>query len=395
MSKTIVASGTIHWIGTGLSTGAGLGVLCDLAPRVLLWARTAAKAEDCLTRLGFSGRAATRAFDLTSLAAELDVGDLVVSMLPATEHVALLQLCIKRGAHFACSSYVSDEILAEIPAADKTGIVVLIEAGLDPGLDHVLAHQLVAQARATIGDTPAAVEFTSYCGGLPAVVNDFRYRFSWAPRGVLTALLSSARYVDEGVEKVAVHPWEATRRLEFAGEVFEGYPNRDSVPFITRYGIPNSWTLETFVRGTLRLAGWREVWAPVFAELRTGNSDRITALAHELAARHPTTDADRDRDRVVLSVCLSVCAADGRTWSGAYWLDAVGDEDQSAMARCVSLPLAFGSTEILNGTTPAGLHRAAEDANEAHRWLEFLTAHGIDCKFGVANIRNKLDKVDR
>lgn len=63
---------------------------------------------------------------------------------------------------------------------------------------------------------------------------------------VLTALLSPARYVDEGVEKVAVRPWEVTRQLELAGELFEGYPNRDSVPFIAQYGILSSWTLETF-----------------------------------------------------------------------------------------------------------------------------------------------------
>jgi saccharopine dehydrogenase-like protein len=164
------------------------------------------------------------------------------------------------------------------------------------------------------------------------------------------------------------------------GETFEVYPNRDSVPFIARYGIPSSWTLETFVRGTLRLEGWREVWAPVFAELLTGDRDRITAFADELAVRYPTAEADRDR--VVLAVSLSVLLADGRTWSGEYWLDAMGDEE-SAMGRCVSLPLAFGATEILNGTTAAGLHRAAEDADEAQRWLQFLTKHGIDCRFGV------------
>ncbi len=32
---------------------------------------------------------------------------------------------------------------------------------------------------------------------------------------------------------------------------------------------------------------------------------------------------------------------------------------------------------ILDGTLPAGLHRAAATADEAARWLDFLTEHGL------------------
>lgn len=375
MSDPVTASGTVHWLGTGLSTGSGLRLVCDRAARVLLWARTPAKADALLAGLGLAGRAEVRAFDLAALDTELAAGDVVVSMLPATEHVGLLRRCLDRRAHFACSSYVSDALVAAADDAAATGVVVLTEAGLDPGIDHLLAHRLVAQARAAVGPTAATVTFTSYCGGIPAVPNDFRYRFSWAPRGVLSALCSPARYVDEGVEKVADHPWEATRPHLLGGEAFEVYPNRDSLPFVAQYGIPPEWRLETFVRGTLRLDGWRDAWAPVFAELRTGDAGRIAALADELAARYPTTDADRDR--VVLAVSLRVRTADGDGWAGEYLLDDVGDEAESAMARCVSVPLAFGILEILAGAMPAGLRRAAEDADEAGRWLHFLDKHGI------------------
>jgi hypothetical protein len=375
MPDAVAASGTVHWIGAGLSTGSGLRVVADRAARLVLWARTARRAEERLARLDLSGRAGTRAFDLRSLATELEQGDVVVSMLPATEHAALLRLCVERGAHFACSSYVSEPILAETPAALRASIVVLTEAGIDPGVDHVFAHMLVARARRANGDGPASATFTSYCGGVPAVPNAFRYRFSWAPRGVLNALLEPARYIEDGGEKTAQYPWEATERYALDGETFEAYPNRDSIPFVAQYGIPPSWHLATFVRGTLRLSGWYDAWQPVFAELRAGDRERIDALADDLARRYPNTDADRDR--VILAVALSVRGTGGTGWSGEYLLDVVGDEADSAMARCVSVPLSKGITEILDGTMPAGLRRAAEDADEADRWLSFLKEQGI------------------
>lgn len=376
MSDLVSATGTVHWIGAGLSTGSGLAALCDTADRVLLWHRTEERAEAALEALRLNGRAAPRAYTLSALAAELAPGDVVVSMLPATEHPGILAVCVRERAHFACSSYVSDAVLEQVPEAEKAGIVVLTEAGLDPGIDHLFAHSLVARAREAIGATaPASYRLTSYCGGIPAVPNDFRYRFSWAPLGVLNALRSPARYIDDGTPTTADRPWEATRRHVVDGESFEVYPNRDSVPFVEQYALPAAWTPRTFVRGTLRLEGWLRAWEPVFEELRTGDDTRIAALAQELAARYPTTDADRDR--VVLAVFLDVRAEDGRTWSGGYLLDLVGDEEDSAMARCVSRTLALGIGHILDGTLPVGLNRAAETAAAAEQWLGELARDGV------------------
>ncbi|GAA4183122.1 hypothetical protein GCM10022252_10070 [Streptosporangium oxazolinicum] len=379
MSEQITPTGRVHWAGTGLSTGSGLGIVCDLASRTVLWGRTRQKAEDCLARLGHSGRAETRAFDPDALAAELVAGDIVVSMLPAAHHAALLRLCLERGAHFAASSYVSAEISALAAEAAQAGIVVLTEAGLDPGIDHLLAHRLIAQARAATGDGGASATFTSYCGSNPAEPNEFRYRFSWAPRGVLTALLTPARYVDRGAERVVDRPWEAVREHTLGGERFEVYPNRDSVPFVEQYGLPASWRLDTFVRGTIRLDGWSDAWAPVFTELREGDDERIGALARRLALRYPTTETDHDR--VLLSVALDVRADDGSAWSGEYVLDVEGDEKERATPRLVSVALACGIGDILDGLTPSGLHRAAEEPEAVRRWLSFLESHGVVCEF--------------
>jgi hypothetical protein len=374
--EAVPASGTVHWIGAGLSTGSGLAALCEEAGRVRLWHRTEERAADALARLGLTGRAEPRAHSLDALAAELAPGDVVVSMLPAPEHAELLALCVRERAHFACSSYVSDAVLEQVPEAAKAGIVVLTEAGLDPGIDHLFAHGLIARARQAIGDgTAASYRLTSYCGGVPAEPNDFRYRFSWAPVGVLNALRSPARYIEDGAETTAERPWEATRRHVVDGEAFEVYPNRDSVPFVEQYGLPSIWTPRTFVRGTLRLEGWLKAWEGVFAELRAGDDARIAALAQELAAKYPTTDADRDR--VVLAVSLDVRGEAGQTWSGTYLLDLVGDTEESAMARCVSRTLALGVGHVLDGSLPPGLHRAAETADRSEQWLGELARDGV------------------
>ncbi|WP_405649904.1 saccharopine dehydrogenase family protein [Streptomyces sp. NBC_00019] len=377
MSELVPASGTVHWIGTGLSTGSGLARVCGTAERVRVWHRTEERAAEALDRLGVTGRAEPRAYTLPALTAELAPGDVVVSMLPAPEHAGILAACVAQKAHFACSSYVSDAVLEQVPAALAAGIVVLTEAGLDPGIDHLFAHSLVARARDAIGDgTAASYRLTSYCGGIPAVPNDFRYRFSWAPLGVLGALRSPARYIEDGAETTAARPWEATRRHVVDGEGFEVYPNRDSVPFVEQYGMPPAWKAQSFVRGTLRLEGWLRAWGAVFEELKGGDDTRIAALARELAAAYPTTDTDRDR--VVLAVSLDVRGPAGQAWSGSYLLDLVGDEEESAMARCVSRTLALGVGHVLDGSLPPGLSRAAETAARSEEWLRELALEGVE-----------------
>jgi len=362
---------TIHWVGTWLSTGSGLAQLVRHGHRVVLWGRTDEKAAACADRLG-APVAGTRAYDLAAVAAELAPGDVLVSMLPAGQHPALLRASLDAGAHFACSSYSSPGLAALAEKGRSAGLVVLTEAGLDPGIDHLLAHQLIAEAIAEFGAGPATASLTSYCGGVPAVANDFRYLFSWAPQGVLNALLSPARYVDGGTVTEVARPWQAVRPHQVNGEDFEVYPNRDSVPFIEQYGMPAGWAVERFVRGTLRLPGWQQAWQGVFDQLAVRGAEVVPELATDLARRYPMTATDRDR--VVLAVGLTVRSDDGRHFSRTRVLDLVGDDTEAAMARCVSAPLAVGIERLLDGALPPGLNRAAETATEAGLWLASLSA---------------------
>ncbi|KAB8161234.1 saccharopine dehydrogenase [Streptomyces sp. 3MP-14] len=378
MADLIPPSGRVHWIGTGLSTGSGLGLVCAETTTVL-WGRTVARAESCLARLGLLGQAEPRAYDPDSLTHQLAPGDVVVSMLPADHHPALARIALANSAHLVCSSYVSPGLAAHATAAAERGCVLLTEVGLDPGIDHLLAHHLVDAARGAVGDRPAVAHFGSYCGSNPAVPNAFRYQFSWAPRGVLTALLTPARTIQGGLPRRFARPWEAVDQLTVAGETFETYPNRDSLPFVATYGLPATWRLESFARGTLRLAGWSEAWKPVFAELAEADEARLTALAARLAARYPTT-AD-DHDRVVMSVRLSVHTDDGEDWSGEWTLDATGDAREAATPRLVSVPLACAVLEVVAGRVPPGLHQATDDPEAVRGWLTFLATHGVTATF--------------
>jgi saccharopine dehydrogenase-like protein len=375
ITTAVRASGDVHWVGAGLSNGVGLSVVAGLAGRITLWARTPARGERLLAAQGLGERVEVRNFDLADLTAAVAPGDVIVSMAPATEHAALLDIAQNRQAHFVCTSYTSAQIEELAAKSAERGLVVVTETGLDPGIDHLFAHDLVEAARAEIGDGPATARFTSYCGGVPAVPNAFRYRFSWAPRGVLGALLNPATFVAAGRTQVVARPWEATRAIELRGETFEVYPNRDSVPFIAQYGLPAGWQIEEFVRGTLRLDGWRQAWAEIFDLLPTADDRQLDALAADLATRYPATETDTDR--VVLAVALELRGADGNTWHGERLLDLIGDEHGSAMGRCVSLPLAGAVADILTGRTPPGLIRAAPDLTAARRQLTFLEQQGL------------------
>jgi len=378
MVELVTPTGRVHWVGTGMSSGSGLGLVCE-GTSTVLWGRTVRKAEDHLARLGIAGKAETRAFDAEALAREVAVGDVVVSMIPASEHPALVRLALEHGAHFVCSSYESPAIRAYAGLAQERGLVLLTEVGLDPGIDHLLSRELVRKAKAVIGERLATVRYTSFCGSNPAVPNDFRYAFSWAPRGVLMALLTPARLIDEGTAKNIERPWEAVTSLAIGGETFEVYPNRDSMPFVGMYEFPSSWQVKKFIRGTLRLDGWSEAWQPVFTELVNANEERISDLAKELAARYPTTAAYRDR--VIMSVKLEVKANDGDSWTGEYALDVVGNEKESATPRLVSVPLACAILDVAAGCVAPGLHQSADDPAVTARWLEFLSVHGISATF--------------
>ncbi|MGP6087086.1 saccharopine dehydrogenase C-terminal domain-containing protein [Antarctobacter jejuensis] len=359
---------TIHWCGTGLSSVPGLRRLIEGGHPVTVWNRTEAKAREAVGDLTDD----IRTFDRDALAADLQAGDVIVSMLPGDWHVPLAELALEKGAQFVSSSYISPEMRALDAKAKAADARLVNEVGLDPGIDHLMAHWLVADYRASDAfDPDNALSFTSYCGGVPKIPNAFRYKFSWAPVGVLKALRSPSRSIRHFSELNVNRPWDAISRYDAplsAPESFEVYPNRDSLPFMQDYGFEDAWKVKNFVRGTLRLNGWAEAWADIFAEAGTATDARLQEIADKLLEENAYDEGEPDR--VVLCVALEA-ERDGKTvYHKTYVMDAWGDARGSAMARLVSIPVSLAVEAVLNRAVPAGVSAAPSDPKLVAEWMD-------------------------
>ncbi|RKO85906.1 Saccharopine dehydrogenase, partial [Blyttiomyces helicus] len=194
--------------------------------------------------------------DEAALEAEVSKHDLVISLIPYTQHARVIAAAIKHKKHVVTTSYVSPAMAAFDQAAKDAGITVMNEIGLDPGIDHLYAVKTIEEVHAEGGKI---LSFLSYCGGLPAPEasnNPLGYKFSWSSRGVLLALRNDAKFLEGGkvVEIPGPSLMDSAKPIYiYPAFAFEGYPNRDSTPYDKRYRIPECGTV---LRGTLRYQGF-------------------------------------------------------------------------------------------------------------------------------------------
>eukprot|EP00158_Paraphelidium_tribonemae_P006747 Partr_v1_DN27959_c0_g1_i2_m11212 putative saccharopine dehydrogenase len=187
--------------------------------------------------------------------------DLVVSFVPAFLHYPVAKKCVEHKKNLVTASYLSPEIASLDADAKEAGIVILNELGLDPGIDHLLAMEFIDKAKEKGGEVTS---FISWCGGLPAPENSdnpLGYKFSWSPRGVLTASMNPATYkLNALVEKVEAGgilntPFDVSI---YPGFNFEGVANRDSLKYADIYGMKLD-LMKNMFRGTLRYKGFSEL----------------------------------------------------------------------------------------------------------------------------------------
>jgi len=367
---------TVHWCGTGLSAIPGLRRLIKAGHEVTVWNRTVDKAQDAVGDL----TKRINAFTYEAISAEVQAGDVVVSMLPGDWHVRLAELCISKQAHFVSSSYIAPEMRALDDAARAAGVALVNEVGLDPGIDHLMAHWLVADYLASdVYDVDNHISFISYCGGVPKHPNPFRYKFSWSPLGVLKALKSPSKSLRDYAPLDVSRPWDAisSYAAPFAApETFEVYPNRDSIPFMAQYHFDPTWKVKEFVRGTLRLNGWAEAWSDVFTEVETADDARLKEMSDQFWADNAY--GEDDPDRVIMCVGLKAEKNGVPIYNKTYVMDAYGDARGTAMARLVSVPVSLAVEAVMMRQIPAGVSAAPNDAKLVERWLaeiDRLTQH--------------------
>ena len=193
--------------------------------------------------------------------------DIVVSMLPARFHIEVAKDCITYKKHMVTASYVSKEMEALDEAAKANNLVFMNEIGVDPGIDHMSAMQVIDRIRDNGGKM---ILFESFTGGLVAPESDnnlWNYKFTWNPRNVVVAGQGgAAKFLQENQFKYIPYG-RLFRRTEFLNVDgygrFEAYANRDSLKYQNVYGLEN---IKTLYRGTMRRVGFSRAWN-VFVQL--------------------------------------------------------------------------------------------------------------------------------
>ena len=245
-------------LGSGLVAGPVVTYLAGCGYEISIASNDASRSRE-LSNRAVSGRVVSvdwSASDIPGLAALAGRHDVVVSLLPATFHAGVAEICLETRRDLITASYVTPEMKLLDARAREQGVILFNEIGLDPGIDHMSAMQVIDRLRAS-GDTLRS--FRSYCGGLPAPEandNPWGYKFSWSPLGVLRASTAPATFLSENqrIDRTPIDVFRCTDRLVFEelGEL-EAYANRDSLPYKELYRIDQATTV---LRGTLRYPGW-------------------------------------------------------------------------------------------------------------------------------------------
>jgi len=256
-------------IGAGRSSSALIRYLEDNSVK-FGWEITVSDRDICLAQEKTDPSCRTIALDIFNeeqLDDEVQGADVVVSMIPARFHPVVAMACLKHAKSMLTASYESDEIHEMAAKARSQGIIFLNEMGVDPGIDHMSAMRVINRIRE---ENHELLCFETFTGGLIAPESDnnpWHYKITWNPRNVVLAGQGGpARFIQEGRFKyIPYHRlFRRTEVIDIEGfGKFEGYANRDSLKYISKYNLQD---VPTVYRGTLRRPGYCRAW-DVFVQL--------------------------------------------------------------------------------------------------------------------------------
>jgi len=253
-------------IGAGKSSISLIDYLVDHATAEN-WELTVADLSEELALQKTKGRPHTQAAGIDikndeSRRALILTSDIVISMLPAIYHSIIAQDCVELGKDLVTPSYISPAMKEMDEAVKKKGLILMNEMGLDPGIDHMSAIQIIDRLKA---EGKEITSFRSHCGGLVAPesdTNSWHYKFSWNPRNVILAGQGDGgiKWKEDGeIIEIGYHKLFCNTSLIGLPNqgMYESYPNRDSLKYISEYGLDN---VQTIYRGTLRVPPFCEAW---------------------------------------------------------------------------------------------------------------------------------------
>ncbi len=207
--------------------------------------------------------------------------DLVISLMPPHLHYLIALDCIQFKKHLLTASYANEEIKALSAQIEDNNILFLCEMGLDPGIDHMSAMQMINKIKAEDG---TITSFRSHCGGLIAPESDdnpWHYKISWNPRNIVMAGKAGAHYIENNVEVNIEYDnlFSVNHHVDVPGfGDYAYYPNRDSLSYLLLYDLKD---VQTFIRTTLRhpdfCSGWKNIIAlKLTDEEKTYNTDGLS-----------------------------------------------------------------------------------------------------------------------
>jgi saccharopine dehydrogenase-like NADP-dependent oxidoreductase len=255
---------------------------------------------------------------------EIERADLVVSMLPARFHIDVARDCIELNTNLITPSYVSPEMKLLDEAAKKSGIIILNEIGVDPGIDHMSAKKIIDAIEHKGGELTI---FESFTGGLVAPESDdnpWNYKFTWNPRNVVLAGQGgAAKFIQEGKYKYIPYTklFRRTEIIELDGlGKFEGYANRDSLSYRSVYKLD---AIPTIYRGTLRRKGFCRAW-DIFVQLGATDDSYIIEGSENMSYREFINSFlpynEHDSVELKLRHYLKI-DLDDNLWDKLVWLD--------------------------------------------------------------------------
>ncbi len=258
-------------IGAGRSSTSLINYLLEHSTQEN-WELTLAEKDVSLAQDKINGHSHAQAvsFDVSN-AEELEKmvtsNDLIISMLPAALHFTVAEKCAEIGRHLLTASYLNDEIQSLSKQFEANNKLLIMEMGLDPGIDHMSAMKVLDRIKE---DGHELTAFETFTGGLLSPdeekENPWQYKFTWNPRNVVLAGQGFVKFIQEGRYKyIPYHKlFRRTEVIHIPGYgYFEGYANRDSLKYLDLYKLRG---INTLYRGTLRRPGFCKAW-DVFVQL--------------------------------------------------------------------------------------------------------------------------------
>jgi saccharopine dehydrogenase-like NADP-dependent oxidoreductase len=380
-------------------------------------------------------------FDLEALLQHIKDAAIVISMLPARFHIHVAKVCLEQKKNLVTASYVSPEMQELDKELSENGLIFMNEIGVDPGIDHMSAMQVIDRIKSQGGEM---LLFESFTGGLVAPENDdnlWNYKFTWNPRNVVTAGQGgAAKFIQEGKYKYIPYNrlFRRTEFLDVDGHGrFEAYANRNSLKYREAYGLEN---IGTLYRGTMRRVGFSRAWN-IFVQLGMTDDTYILEGSEEMTYRDfvnsflpysPTDSVELklrhqlkiDQDDIVWEKLIELDIFNPKKAAGienatpAQYLQAIlenswtlksGEKDmivmyhkfgyqldgkkhqidstmvcmgdghlQTAMAKTVGLPVAIAALKILNGEITRPGVQIPINADVYEPILKELSDYGIE-----------------